>query len=229
MAEEEVAKDQWVFLVDPEWQPSVVAEGTAQGGGQEAEREIERPPLGAVVGGWLVTADGSISRFHPNPDYEPATPDSPTDPVDAALRLAAKGEVDVDALFAVIRESEFGVALDGADQPLIAPAPDEVPCLLVTTAPAHRGRVEVHGWRDVSVGDLVQLLQDNKVDALFNPGATTSTRLMAEAMGRALAAPGAEASESAETAETAEAGEMAEVAEAAEGLAAGAAGGEPGV
>jgi hypothetical protein len=94
-----------------------------------------------VVGGWLVAADDSISRFQPNPEYEPATPESPTDPLDAALRLAAKGEVDVDALFAVIREAEFAVALD-TDQPLIAPAPDEVPCLMVTTAPAHRGRVK---------------------------------------------------------------------------------------
>jgi hypothetical protein len=95
-----------------------------------------------VVGGRLVAANDSISRFQPNPEYEPATPESPTDPLDAALRLAAKGEVDVDALFAVIREAEFAVALDEADQPLIAPAPDEVLCLMVTTAPAHRGRVK---------------------------------------------------------------------------------------
>jgi hypothetical protein len=199
MAEGEVTEDRWVFLVDPAWQPSVIDDDTAQNVGQDAEREIDTPPLGAVVGGWLVAADDSISRFHPNPEYEPATPESPTDPLDAALRLAAKGEVDVDALFAVIREVEFAVALDEADQPLIAPAPDEVPCLMVTTAPAHRGRVETHGWRDVSAGELVKLLQDNEVDVLFNPGAPTSTRLMAEAIARALAAPGgAEAAETAE-------------------------------
>jgi hypothetical protein len=218
MAEEQVTGDQWIFLVDPEWQPSIADSDAPQNADQDVEREIERPPLAAVVGGWLVTADGSISRFHPNPDYEPATPDSPTDPVDAALRLTAKGEVDVDALFSVIRESKFGVALDGADRPLIAAAPDEVTCLLVTTSPAHRDRVGAQGWRDVSAGDLVRLLQDNGVDALFNPGATTSTRLMAEAMGRELAAIEEEAFGTAEASVTADAADVAaEAAQTAEG------------
>jgi hypothetical protein len=59
----------------------------------------------------------------------------------------------------------------------------------------------------VSAGELVKLLQDTEVDVLFNPGAPTSTRLMAEAIARALAAPGAEPAEAAETAEVAETAE----------------------
>src|SRR3954470_17580793 len=117
-----MSDDQWMLLVDPAWQPSAAG---------------QNPPAEAVGGGWLVAGDGAVGRFEPNPDYEPATPESPTDPVDAALRLMADGEVDADALFAVLRESEFGVALDERQRPVIAPAPDDVLSLLVTTAPAH--------------------------------------------------------------------------------------------
>jgi hypothetical protein len=70
----------------------------------------------------------------------------------------------------------------------------------------------------VSAGDLVRLLQDNGVDALFNPGATTSTRLMAEAMGRELAAIEEEAFGTAEASVTADAADVAaEAAQTAEG------------
>ena len=168
-----MSDDQWVFLVDPAWQP-------AQDG--------ENPPAQAVVGGWLVT-DGAVGRFEPNPDYEPATPDSPTDPVDAALRMAADGEVDTDALFAVIRESEFGVALDEHQRPLIAPAPDDVLSLLVTTAPAHRSRVRAEAWQVVNAEQLAGLLAEHEVDALVNPGATTSTRLLASTIADAAVHP----------------------------------------
>ncbi|MFI9380102.1 type VII secretion system-associated protein [Kutzneria sp. NPDC052558] len=161
-----MSDDQWVFLVDPAWQPTAAD---------------DNPPVQAVVGGWLVAGE-EIGRFEPNPDYEPATPDSPTDPVDAVLRLAADGEVDTDLLCAVIREQQFGVALDEHQQPVIAPAPDDVPSLLVTTAPAHRGRVRAQAWLVVDAGELAALLTEHEVDALVNPGASTSTRLLASAI-----------------------------------------------
>jgi hypothetical protein len=166
-----MSADQWVFLVDPAWQP--------------AEPD-ENPPGEAVVGGWLVV-DGEVGRFEPNPDYEPATPDSATDPVDAALRLMAAGEVDAGALFAVIRECEFGVALDEHQRPLIAPAPDNVLSLLVTTAPAHRSRVRAEAWQVVNAEELAALLAEHEVDALVNPGARTSTRLLASTFADAAA------------------------------------------
>jgi hypothetical protein len=166
-----MSDDQWVFLVDPAWQPA--ADGVS-------------PPVEVVVGGWLVVGE-EIGRFEPNPGYEPATPDSPTDPVDAVLRLAADGEVDTDLLFAVIREQEFGVALDECRRPVVAPAPDDVPSLLVTTAPAHRGRVRAEAWLVVDAGELAALLAEHGVDALVNPGACTSTRLLASAIADAAA------------------------------------------
>jgi hypothetical protein len=168
-----MSSDQWLFLVDPAWQPA--ADG-------------QNPPAESVVGGWLVT-DGVVGRFEPNPDYEPLTPESATDPVDAALRMAADGEVDTDALFAVIRESEFGVALDEHQRPLIAPAPDDVLSLLVTTAPAHRGRVRAEAWQVVNAAELAGMLAEHEVDALLNPGAPTSTRLLASTFADAAVHP----------------------------------------
>ncbi|GAA3438163.1 type VII secretion system-associated protein [Kutzneria kofuensis] len=168
-----MTSDQWLFLVDPAWQPA---------------EEGQNPPAESVVGGWLVT-DGVVGRFEPNPDYEPLSPESPTDPVDAALRMAADGEVDSDALFAVIRESEFGVALDEHQRPLIAPAPDDVLSLLVTTAPAHRGRVRAEAWQVVSCAELAGMLAEHEVDALVNPGASTSTRLLAATIADAAVHP----------------------------------------
>jgi hypothetical protein len=168
-----MTSDQWLFLVDPAWQPA---------------SDGQNPPAESVVGGWLVT-DGVVGRFEPNPDYEPLTPESATDPVDAALRMAADGEVDSDALFAVIRESEFGVALDEHQRPLIAPAPDDVLSLLVTTAPAHRGRVRAEAWQVVNAAELAGLLAEHEVDALVNPGAATSTRLLASTIADAAVHP----------------------------------------
>jgi hypothetical protein len=168
-----MSSDQWLFLVDPAWQ---------------ATEDGQNPPGESVVGGWLVT-DGVVGRFEPNPDYEPLTPESPTDPVDAALRMAADGEVDADALFAVIRKSEFGVALDEHQRPLIAPAPDDVLSLLVTTAPAHRGRVRAEAWQVVNAAELAGMLAEHEVDALVNPGASTSTRLLAATIADAVTHP----------------------------------------
>ena len=167
---ETTAEPQWLFLVDPMWAPA---------------DEHDRPPVEAVVGGWLVDAAGEIGRFEPNEEYKPATPDSPTDPVDAALRLVARGEMDTDALFSVLRGAEFGVAMeDGV--PVVAHAPDDVLSLLVTTAPAHRNRVNAPVWRVVTAAELAELLAEHEADALFNPGATTSIRLTASAVADAV-------------------------------------------
>ncbi|MCG3752719.1 type VII secretion system-associated protein [Amycolatopsis sp. Poz14] len=164
-----MSEDQWVLLVDPAW--------TADGS------EAPTPPPEAVVGGWLAREDGSVSRFEPNPSYEPSAEDSPTDPLDAVLRLTARGEADFDQLAAVFRESAFAVAVDTDESPLVAPSPDNIPCLLVTTAPAHRRRVRAAGWRPAGPVDLLRLLNDyDGVDLLLNPGAPGCLRLLADSV-----------------------------------------------
>jgi hypothetical protein len=174
-ADQPADDDQWVFLIDPAWQAQAQVDEAAFAEGAES------PPLEAVVGGWLVTADGSVGRFRANPDYEPSRPGSPTDPVDATLQLLMRGEIDSDALFAVIKESVFDVALDADGRPIIAPSPDDVPSLLVSTAPAQRFRVHVDDWRaEVSAAELSGLLQEYQVDVLFNPGGPASIRLIGD-------------------------------------------------
>ncbi|SDY60033.1 hypothetical protein SAMN05216215_103030 [Saccharopolyspora shandongensis] len=182
------AEDQWVFLIDPAWQAQF-AENAREGdateevsdGPAEQEVEVQGPPLEAVVGGWLVTADGTVGRFRANPDYVPSQPGSPTDPVDATLQLLVRGEIDSDALFAVLKESVFDVALDAAGRPIIAPSPDDVPSLLVSTAPAQRHRVHADDWRaEVTAVELSDLLQEYQVDVLFNPGGPASVRLVGD-------------------------------------------------
>lgn len=175
--------DRWVFMIDPAWQPS---DPPADG------EEAPRPPIEVVVGVWLVTADGSTGPFRPNPYYVPSSPFSPTDPMDAVLRLISREEADWDTVFSILRETEFGVALDAEGELMIAASPDDVQCLFATTAPAHRAHVKADSWRDVSAAALATLLQEKGVDLLVNPGAATSTRLFAATVADAVNQPQSE-------------------------------------
>ncbi|GAA4545082.1 type VII secretion system-associated protein [Amycolatopsis samaneae] len=158
--------DRWIFMIDPAWQ---------------AADENGQPPLASVVGGWYVDDDGETGLFHPNPDYQPSEPGLPTDPVDAALQLVVRGEIDGDELLKSLPDITYGVALDEDGTPVVALSPDDVPSVLVTTAPAHRARVNVSGWTEVTASGLAEALPDEGIDVLLNPGAPASMRLLAGA------------------------------------------------
>ncbi|TDV38613.1 hypothetical protein CLV71_12756 [Actinophytocola oryzae] len=162
-----------VVLIDPEWSPA---------------REGDAPPPEAVLGGWRASADGD--RFEPSPRYRPTRPDSPTDPADAVLRLVVRGDADGDRLLAVLDDVYLGVAVDEAGAAVIAPSPDEVPSMLVVTAPAHRVRVAAPSWLEmVTLRDLAGVLPDDGVDVLVNPGAPYSMRVLASAIKEFVARP----------------------------------------
>jgi hypothetical protein len=166
-AEDFAGEDQWVFLIDPAWQ---------------AAGEGDEPPPGAVVGGWFVEADGTTGYFRPNPEYEPSDPGLPTDPVDAVLQLVVQGEADGDELLEATKEIIFGVAVDDEGVAVVAPAPDDVPSVLATTAPRHRERVNAPGWVEVTVEELATALPEEGVDVLLNPGAPASMRVIADVL-----------------------------------------------
>lgn len=175
--------DQWVFLIDPAWQAQQAEEPVAEGA------EPPRPPLEAVVGGWFVEQDGETSRFHANPAYEPSTPDSPTDPVDATLQLVVRGEAEAEQLLSTMVEAAFGLAVDSENTPVVVLSPDEVPSVLVATAPLHSRRIsenealeDVAAWAEVTLEQLVGLLPEEGVDVLLNAGAPSSMRLIAAAL-----------------------------------------------
>lgn len=168
ISEAELAgEDQWVFLTDPGWQ---------------AAGENDEPPPEAVVGGWFIEADGTKGYFRPNPDYAPSAPDLPTDPVDAVLQLVVHGDADGDQLLEATKEIILGVAVDEEGFALVAPAPDDVPSVLATTAPRHRERVNAPQWREVTIEELAVALPKDGVDVLLNPGAPASMRILAEVL-----------------------------------------------
>ncbi|OZM72122.1 hypothetical protein CFN78_16415 [Amycolatopsis antarctica] len=190
---EDGPQDHWLFLVDPLWEPpeddrgapaatetdETYAAAVAIEG--EEDGEVQMPPQEAVVGGWLVDGDGNTGRFHPNPDYVPSSPESPTDPVDAALLRVADGESPVDELLEVLAGGRYGVAVNEQDQPLRLSSPDDVMSLLVTTAPARRfGVAEVEHWRDVTASELAELVGEYQVDLLVNPAGPATIRLLGE-------------------------------------------------
>lgn len=176
------AAEQWLLLVDPDWQPS-------------SAEENENPPVEMVVGGWFVDADGAPGRFRPNPAYAPADPNAPSDPVDATLRLVLDQRADAEQLLETAREVVLGVGVDERGSAVVAPAPDDVPSVLVTTAPRHRERVHVDDWVEVTVEELAEALPREGVDVLLNPGAPASMRVRTESLRRYLA-DGGGASES---------------------------------
>ncbi|MDT8912082.1 type VII secretion system-associated protein [Amycolatopsis sp. PS_44_ISF1] len=169
-----MAPGEWTFLLDPGWMPA--------GPGRQ-------PPVAAVVGGWFVPGDGGVSLFRPNPGYRPSRPGLPTDPVDEALHRLVFGGGDGEELLTALPEVLFGLAVTANSAPVVAPAPDGVPSMLVVTAPVHRDRVRSPGWRRATIAELAGTLPSEGVDVLLNPGAPASIRLTAGAI-REVGAPG---------------------------------------
>jgi hypothetical protein len=160
-------RDDWAMLLDPAWQPRF---------------PDEQPPVQAMAGGWPLDADGNPGKFEPNPGFVPATPTSPTDPIDAVLRLVADGQAPVDEVIPTVRDAMLEVAVSDDGYPLIGPAPDGAPCVAVATAPLHRQRVpSVEHWGTVTAEQLLKLLPSD-TDILLNPGAPGSMRLLASAL-----------------------------------------------
>ena len=164
----------WLMLTEPTWAP---------------ESEDDRPPAELVLGGWPSYPDGSWGRFQANPAYEPTTPDSPTDPVDAVLRLIARDDYGADGLLSVLEGTALEIALDEEGVAIVDRAPDGLPSVLVVTSPTHRERVEAADWLGTDVHEIVEALPESGVDVLLNPNSPASMRLDADALRSFLAEP----------------------------------------
>ncbi|GAA3945558.1 type VII secretion system-associated protein [Actinoplanes auranticolor] len=156
--------ESFILLADPEWEPA------------EAGAE---PPFAAVVGMWPLAEDGSAGEFRPNPDYRPRYGAGPTDPLDALLRLALRGDAEIDQVLAVLRGSTVDLALNGDGRPLVRRADDGVLCAMVATSPAQRKTLFAPDWRRVTATELAGILTDD-TDVLVNSGSPAALRLSAE-------------------------------------------------
>jgi hypothetical protein len=159
-------ENEWLFLLDPSWQ---------------SQDESAPPPVEAILGGWQLE-NGEATYFRPNPGYRPSTPDAPTDPADATLQLVARGEADGGQLLAVLGSSVLDIAVDEDGVALVVPSPDDVPSVLVTTAPAHQRQLTVSDWVEVTLVELADALPDEGIDVLLNPTAPCSLRLATKAI-----------------------------------------------
>jgi hypothetical protein len=153
------------LLIDPSWQPA--SAGAV-------------PPVEAVVGLWPLKADGSTGKFRSNPDYWPGD-DSPSDPLDAALRLMLRGEASVAELRTMVRDTLFDLAVNDDGRPYETFSPDGVRCVVVASGLPHRSRVRTPGWRRIDLEELVLVLADG-VDVLINPAGPASLRLTGDFM-----------------------------------------------
>ncbi|MGW5382739.1 type VII secretion system-associated protein [Nocardia sp. NPDC003963] len=167
---EAVAHDNnWFVLIDPGW------DGTVLSG---------PPPVGAVVGGWELRADGRPGPFRPNPHYRPSGPDVPTDPLDAVLRRIAAGEPLGTDLLRMLRESVVEIGCDESGHPLPGRAPDKTACVVVATAELQKDRIDVDRWLPIQGRDLPAAIPPG-MDVLFNPAGAAPLRLHAAALSSA--------------------------------------------
>ncbi|MDQ7810879.1 type VII secretion system-associated protein [Amycolatopsis sp. A133] len=171
--------ENWFLLMDPAWSPAA---------------ENDAPPVEAVVGLWPVAEDGGLGKFRANPEYVPADEHSPSDPLDAVLRLVLQGRAEAGHIQLVVRETLVDVAMNGDGRPLVTRSPDDVPCVVVATGEPHRRRVAAPDWRRVDLAELTALLADG-VDVLFNPGGPAAVRLTGDFLRESLALDEAQVAE----------------------------------
>ncbi|MFE5566562.1 type VII secretion system-associated protein [Amycolatopsis japonica] len=162
-APDEGELENWFVLMDPGWEP---------------ETEDQQPPIERVVGLWPIE-DGKAGKFQPNPGYVPADENSPTDPLDAVLRLVLRGQAGREQIQVMLRDSLFDIAMNGDGKPLVTKSPDGISCVVIATGEPHRRRISSPDWRRVDLGELLELLADG-VDVCFNPGGPAAVRLTAD-------------------------------------------------
>lgn len=160
------AFENWFLLMDPGWRPA---------------SENEPPPLGAIVGLWPVDGGGKVGKFRANPEYAPADDNSPSDPLDAVLRLVLQGRATPEHIQLLLRDSLFDIAMNGDGRPLVMKSPDDIRCVVVATGEPHRRRIASPDWRRIDLAELAELLAED-TDVLFNPAGPAAVRLTGEFM-----------------------------------------------
>lgn len=158
-----VRQDNWFVLLDPGWEP---------------DTPLGRVPVHVIVGGWMLDDEGKVGPFQPNPRYVPPDDTTPTDPIDAILRLVVNGENRGHEIIPTLRDTIVQIGCDQDDEPVIAQAPDDMPCVLVVTAEVHKLQLSIPHWWPVVGSRLADIVPDG-ADILVNPGSSHQFRLVA--------------------------------------------------
>jgi hypothetical protein len=153
--------ENWFLLTDPAWRPKA---------------ENDPPPIESVVGLWPVEEGGKLGKFRANPEYEPSDAASPSDPLDAVLRVVMKGDATAEHIQLILRETLVDIAMNGDGRPVITRSPDNKLCVVVVSSEIHRLRINSPDWARVDLDELVEMLDDN-VDVFINPGGASAVRL----------------------------------------------------
>ncbi|MFI1400879.1 type VII secretion system-associated protein [Streptomyces sp. NPDC020681] len=153
------APGSWLYSIDPMYDPA----GTV-------------PPY-AILGAWQVDAKGEPGPFTHNPNYRPSPASlglpEPTDPVDAALQLAATGHGPDQAVVDALAAATVYLPDDGDD--IAVYTDDEGRFVPVLTDPGH-APATVERLRPVQCAELLKLLPAD-VALKLNPGARVSVRI----------------------------------------------------
>ncbi|MGW5751314.1 type VII secretion system-associated protein [Nocardia rhamnosiphila] len=156
-----VRQGDWFVLFDPNWS------------GNPTDKT---PPVEVMVGGWRLEEDGELGPFRPNPGYRPQTPNTPSDPIDALLRLIAAGEDRGDRIIPTLKRTVVEIACDDQNQPRVALSPDDIPCVVVVTAEIHKHHLPVSRWLPV-LGSRLSEIVPAGTDVWFNPSSDHRFRL----------------------------------------------------
>jgi hypothetical protein len=110
----------------------------------------------------------------------------PSDPVDAAMQLAATGHRSADDVFAALAVAEVAVLVAADGTPASLTAPDGSPAVAVFSAPAHLGPLVNFGVAAMPMAELLPLVPPDHV-VYVNATAVVSTTATVDALRAVLA------------------------------------------
>ncbi|MFJ9907455.1 type VII secretion system-associated protein [Streptomyces sp. NPDC101152] len=156
------APDHWFGMIDPTWSGDGV------------------PPEWAMVGQWRSDLDGEIVEWRDNEDYRPSPAalgwPEPTDPVDAAVQLAATGYGPAEDVTRALAKAEVAVFVAPGGGLLAAVAPDdESPIVPVFTSPEYLHAAGRLSFRSLMVPELLDQLPEGHLIYLNASGPVSMT------------------------------------------------------
>ncbi|MFH8982053.1 type VII secretion system-associated protein [Streptomyces varsoviensis] len=156
------APDHWFGMIDPAW----------SGAGA--------PPVWAMAGEWRSDSRGEVVEWRDNEQYRPSPVAlgwaGPTDPVDAALQLAATGYGRADAVTRELASAEVAVFVAPGGGLLSAVSPDDESAVVpVFTSPDHLHNAGRLSFQTLRAAELLDRLPEDHVIYLNASGPVSMT------------------------------------------------------